>query len=146
MSEIEQTKRAVDCCQKILNRYDPENDTYPNGPRVTWAEFYLADAVKLLADAVDELAALKVEKRKKSKWHPQVERPMKSKKFESCSVEVFAEVGDRFEFIYWNNSIKAWVQANWIINNVKRWRYLKKSERKWRDWQGEPWPDEGGEE
>jgi len=49
--------------QKIENRYDPEFDINPSGPRVTWAEAELADAVKtLLARVVileAELAAMK---------------------------------------------------------------------------------------
>jgi len=49
--------------QKIENRYNPEFDVIINGPRVTWAEAELAEAVKtLLARVVvleAELAAMK---------------------------------------------------------------------------------------
>lgn len=49
--------------QKIENRYDPEFDINPSGPRVTWAEAELAEAVKtLLARVVvleNELATMK---------------------------------------------------------------------------------------
>lgn len=39
----------------IIHRYNPENDTIPNGPRVTWAEGALADAVVALAEHIDHL-------------------------------------------------------------------------------------------
>lgn len=80
MSEIEQTKHAVNYCEKIIRRYNPENDTNPNGPMVTWAEYSLAEAIKTLADAIDELTALKSKKPKKNKWHSVKEKPMKRSK------------------------------------------------------------------
>ena len=43
--------------QRIRSRYDAEFDLIPNGPRVTWAEEDLADAVERLLHRVEELEA-----------------------------------------------------------------------------------------
>ena len=43
--------------QRIINQYDPENDLIPGGPRVTWAEMELAEAVTALLDRVTKLEA-----------------------------------------------------------------------------------------
>lgn len=40
---------------KIQRHYDPEFDMIPNGPRVTWAESDLADAIATLLHRVEEL-------------------------------------------------------------------------------------------
>jgi hypothetical protein len=48
--------------QKIENRYDPEFDIIPDGPRVTWAEAELAEAIKsLLARIAASVAAENVD-------------------------------------------------------------------------------------
>jgi cell division protein FtsB len=43
--------------EKIESRYDAEFDLIPDGPRVTWAEFELAYALKKLLARVEELEA-----------------------------------------------------------------------------------------
>jgi len=43
--------------QKIENRYDPEFDLIPDGPRVTWAEAELAEAIKSLLARIAALEA-----------------------------------------------------------------------------------------
>lgn len=40
---------------KIDNRYNPERDTIPGGPMVTWAEYDLSQAIKELTQAVELL-------------------------------------------------------------------------------------------
>lgn len=43
--------------QKIEGRYDPEFDLIPDGPRVTWAEAELAEAIKALLARIKVLEA-----------------------------------------------------------------------------------------
>lgn len=43
--------------QKIEGRYNPEFDIIPDGPRVTWAEAELAEAIKSLLARIKVLEA-----------------------------------------------------------------------------------------
>ena len=43
--------------QKIEGRHNPEFDVIPDGPRVTWAEAELADAIKQLLIRIKDLEA-----------------------------------------------------------------------------------------
>lgn len=42
--------------ERIARQYNAEHDTNPDGPRVTWAEYILLQAVKALAADFEELA------------------------------------------------------------------------------------------
>lgn len=35
-----------EAAEKVINRYDPENDLLPGGPYVTWAEYELAEELR----------------------------------------------------------------------------------------------------
>ena len=41
--------------ERIENRYNGDNDMIPNGPMVTWAEYDLMQAVKVLIGHIDVL-------------------------------------------------------------------------------------------
>jgi len=41
--------------ERVENRYNPENDTIPGAPSVTWADSQLLDIVKTLAMQVQDL-------------------------------------------------------------------------------------------
>lgn len=42
----------------IFNRYNPENDTRPDGPPVTWAEYALANRIQQLEKRLEKLEDL----------------------------------------------------------------------------------------
>lgn len=41
--------------EAIERRYDPENDTIPGAPAVTWADGQLLDCIERLVDVVEDL-------------------------------------------------------------------------------------------
>lgn len=137
MSEIELKQR-----QCLVNNR-PLEDVMQDRTEIAKVIVALIDEIKRLHN---ELAAPQQKKRKKSKWHPADERPMRSKSFPDYSVDVIGEVCDSLEVVYWNDHRKIWKGGLAMPKGVKRWRFLKKFERKGHDWQGEPWPDEGGED
>jgi hypothetical protein len=133
--------------QKVCKVCGGKMVEYENLPKYEF-EFYEEMIMAALAEIKrlhNELAAPQQKKRKKSKWHPADERPMRSKSFPDYSVDVIGEVCDSLEVVYWNDHRKIWKGGLAMPKGVKRWRFLKKLERKGHDWQGEPWPDEGGE-
>lgn len=50
-----QTIKIGDILRRIENRYDPEHDTIPGAPAVTWADDELVEAIRRLVIIVEDL-------------------------------------------------------------------------------------------
>lgn len=64
-------------------------------------------------------------------WHSPDEKPMRSKNFYDCSVDVIAEIGGEDVPIFWRYD-----DDRWLFGLIPtRWRYLRPGERQGRDWE-----------
>lgn len=52
--------------REIEHRYDPNNDYIPDGPPVTWAEWYLRQAVVELFERIEKLESENLELRERT--------------------------------------------------------------------------------
>lgn len=57
MSTI-QTSIIKDKIERMRDRYNPENDTIPGAPSVTWADDQLVDMIEKLVIAVEHLQGI----------------------------------------------------------------------------------------
>lgn len=145
MNEVEITKEQRQEIISALNRF---------GEQMTELACVFHAKIEKLSPYIELLASLEPaapqqKKRKKSKWHPADERPMRSESFPHYSVDVVGEANGKLHVVFWNEAVGSWKSS--YLNPgmhiaIDRWRHLKKCERIDRNWQGEPWPDEGGEE